>query len=161
MSDFDERMKAAIERGQRRNLSEKEQLEQQKAQAEQLRRTHTQLRVELSEHIESVLQKMSDHLPGFRYENVFGDAGMGAACWRENLVMNRGQRSTQYSRFEMVIRPFNEFFVVDLHAKGTIANREVFTRNHFQLISDAKTKDFNDLIDQWALSFLELYYAKA
>ncbi len=160
MSEFDDRLKAAIERGKVRGQRAQDELSQQQATAEQLRRQHTQIRLQISEHIETIVKRMADYFPGFRYENVFGENGWGAACWRDYLSMSNGQRRSQYSRFEMVIRPVNEFLVVDIHAKGTIDNREVMTRNYYQPVAEVDTDHFLKLADAWALSYAELNAAK-
>ncbi len=160
MSEFEDRLKAAIERGKIQGQRAQDELSQLQATQEQLRRQHTQIRLTLSEHIESIVKRMADYFPGFRYENVFGDAGWGAACWRDFLSLSGGQRKSQYSRFEMVIRPVNEYLVVDLHAKGTIDNRSVLTRNYYQPVAEADTAHFLKLADNWALAFAELYAAK-
>ncbi len=89
MSEFEDRLKAAIQRGHQRGKIEQAETANAKQQAELLRRQHTKIRLELSEHIESVIKKMTDYFPGFRYENVFGESGWGAACWRDNLVLKR------------------------------------------------------------------------
>ncbi len=160
MSEFEDRLKAAIQRGHQRGKIEQAETANAKQQAELLRRQHTKIRLELSEHIESVIKKMTDYFPGFRYENVFGESGWGAACWRDNLVLKEGSRQTHYSRFEMVIRPVNEFLVIDVHAKGTIANREVLTRNFYLPVAEADIEHFKKLIDAWALSYAELLSAR-
>lgn len=161
MSEFEDRLKAAIDRGLRRGQQEQAESAQQQATAEQLKGKHTQLRLTLSEHIEQVVQKLADHFPGFRYEIVFGDNGWGAGCWRDDLVFDQGQRRSKYSRFEMVIRPINEFYVIDLQARGTIANREVFSRGNYQPVGEADIGHFRQLIDAWSLSFAELYAARS
>jgi hypothetical protein len=159
MSDFEQQLKAAIARGEKRGRSEQQEAALLKANAEQLKRLHTQYRLTLSENIESVVRKLIDHFPGFRYEGVFGDSGWGAACWRDNLTMSGRERKSEYSRFEMAIRPLNEFFVLDLQAKGTIANRQALVRNYFQPLSEVDLDHFKKLIDAWALTFAEMYSA--
>lgn len=160
MSEFEDRLKAAIERGKNRGQRAQEELAQQQATVEQLRRQHTQIRLTISEHIESIVKRLADYFPGFRYENVFGESGWGAACWKDSLHLEMGQKRSRYSRFEMVIRPVNDFLVIDLHAKGTIDNREVLTRNYYQPVAEADTQHFLKLADAWALSYAELLSAK-
>ncbi len=74
--------------------------------------------------------------------------------------MNSGQRSNQYSRLEMTIRPFSSLYVLELTAKGTIRNREVFNRNHFEKLEDADQDNFIELIDHWVLEYAELFAAR-
>lgn len=161
MSEFEDRLKAAIDRGVRRGQKAQEESAQQQATVEQLKGQHTQIRLTLCEHLEVVLKKLADHFPGFRYENVFGENGWGSACWRDDLILQAGQRRSRYSRFEIVVRPFNDFLVVDLQAKGTIANREIFSRTSYQPIAEVDMAHFKQLIDSWSLSFAELYAAKS
>ncbi|MFO0925309.1 MAG: hypothetical protein U0905_22845 [Pirellulales bacterium] len=78
MSEFEDRLKAAIERGKNRGQRAQEELAQQQATVEQLRRQHTQIRLTISEHIESIVKRLADYFPGFRYENVFGESGWEA-----------------------------------------------------------------------------------
>jgi hypothetical protein len=106
-----------------------------------------------------VIKKVADLFPGFQFTTVFGDAGWGAACIRDDLIMERGQRKNKYSRFEMVVRPVNEFFILDLQAKGTIANRELMTRSFYQPLGEVDLNKFRELIDAWALTYTELYAA--
>ena len=61
----------------------------------------------------------------------------------------------------MTIRPFATYHVVDLAAKGTICNKEVFNRNHFEKIQDVDVTTFRELIDVWVLEFAELYAANS
>jgi hypothetical protein len=50
--------------------------------------------------------------------------------------------------------------VLDLAAKGTIRNREVFNRNYFEELATADEAKFNELIDAWVLEYAELYAAR-
>jgi hypothetical protein len=159
MSSFEDRLKQAAARGankQNQNLTD---AERKKAEAEELKSLHSKYRLVLSERIEIVVKKVVDLFPGFRYQTVFGDAGWGGACMRDDLVLQRGARENRYSRFEMAVRPVNEYFVLDLQAKGTIANRELLTRNFYQPLAEVDLEKFKELVEQWALVFAELYTA--
>lgn len=159
MSSFEDRLKQAAARGankQNQNLTD---AERKKAEAEELKSLHSKYRLVLSERIEIVVKKVVDLFPGFRYQTVFGDAGWGGACMRDDLVLQRGVRENRYSRFEMAVRPVNEYFVLDLQAKGTIANRELLTRNFYQPLVEVDLDKFKELVEQWALVFAELYTA--
>ena len=57
------------------------------------------------------------------------------------------------------VRPFSSSHVLELVAKGTVRNKEVFNRTHFQMIDDADVESFVELIDVWVLEFAELYAA--
>ena len=73
MTDFEQRLRKAIERGQRAGDA-RSRAEAEKAMSEnELRRLHTQYRLELSERIEGCLKKLPQHFPGFRFESVVSD----------------------------------------------------------------------------------------
>ena len=116
--------------------------------------------MELSERIESVVKKLIDLFPGFRYQSVFSESGWGSACTRDDLVIEKGMRSNKYSRFELVVRPVNEFFVLDVQAKGTIADRELLTRALYQPLGQVDIERFNKAVDDWAIAYAELYATK-
>ena len=50
--------------------------------------------------------------------------------------------------------------VLDLTAKGTIRNKEVFNRSFFEKLADVDLDKFRELIDVWVLEYAELYAAK-
>lgn len=159
MSDFDDKLRQAILRGEKRAESVQSEAERKRLESEEFRRLHSKYRLELSDQIETVIKKIADLFPGFQYKSVFGDAGWGAACHRDDLIIEKGQRQNKYSRFEMALRPVNEFFVLDLQAKGTIANKELLTRSFYQPLGEVDLAKFRKLIDDWALTFAELYAA--
>jgi hypothetical protein len=157
MSSFEDRLKQAAERGAGRASQFQSEAEKKRLEAEECKSLHSKYRLVLSERIEIVIKKLIDQFPGFRYQSVFGEAGWGGACLRDDLVINRGQRDNKYSRFEMAVRPHNEFHVLDLQAKGTIANRELLTRSFYQPLKEAQLDRFQELVEQWALTYAELY----
>jgi hypothetical protein len=127
---------------------------------EELRQLHTQYRLQFSEQIERHLRPLPNHFPGFQFETVFGERGWGAACSRDDMATGPGgRRANLFSRLEMTIRPYSSLHVVELAAKGTIRNREVFTRNHFEELRDVDPETFLHLIDVWVLEYAELYAA--
>jgi len=162
MKDFERRLKKAIERGQRAGDAQARAEAEKVLSEKELRRLHTQYRLELSEHIESCLKKLLRHFPGFEFGTVVSDRGWGAAVSRDDVELGSGRKRTNYySRLEMLIRPPNEYHVLDLAAKGTIRNKEVFNRNHFQRLADADPASFTEMIDLWVLEYAELYAAKS
>jgi hypothetical protein len=154
---FDDRLRQAIERGQQRGESKAREAAAQALTEEEYKRLHSQHRLALSEHIEACLKRLPSFFPGFQYETMYGDRGWGGACFRDDLRMTRGARSTDYSRLEVTIRPYSTFHVLDLAAKGTIRNKEVFSRNYFEQLESADIQKFRDLIDAWVLEYAELY----
>ena len=158
--NFDKRLQKAIQRGHRRSDDKARQAKEKQLSEDELKRLHTQYRLQLSEHIESCLESLPSHFPGFDYQTVFGERGWGASCSRDDIRMSGGRRNNDYSRLEMTIRPYSEYHVVDLATKGTIRNKEVFSRNHFEKIEDVDDAKFIELIDLWILEYAELYAAK-
>lgn len=161
MTDFEKRLERAIQRGQRAS-SARAQAEAEQALSEQeLRRLHSQYRLDLTEHIESVLKQLTDYLPGFRFTSLVSDRGWGGAVSRDDLGLRPGAgRATTFSRLEMAVRPVSEFFVLELVAKGTVKNREIFNRSHYQKLTDVDLPAFRKLIDAWILEYAEIYTAK-
>lgn len=160
MSEFEERLKNAVARGASRAESLQSAEERKRQEAEELKRLHTKYRLELTEHIEHAIKKLIDMFPGFRHQGVFGNAGWGSACVRDDLVIERGTRSNKYSRLEIVVRPVNEFNVLDLQAKGTIADRELMTRSLYHLVSQVDMEKFRKAVDDWVIAYAELYAMK-
>src|SRR3982750_3941311 len=135
--NFDDRLREAIERGQKRGDTIASQAAAKAWTEEEYRRSHSQLRLTLSEQIESCLKRLPTYFPGFQYETMYGDRGWGGACFRDDLVLSRGTRSNNYSRLEVTVRPYSPLHVLDLAAKGTIHNKEVFNRNYFEQLATA------------------------
>ena len=160
--DFKERLQKAIDRGTDRRDEQQGKAQAQTLSEEELKRLHAQHRRDLSEHIEACVEHVVNHFPGFQVETIVGDRGWGAAISRDDFGVNAtGQRENNYSRLEMTIRPFATYHVVDLAAKATIRNKEVFNRNHFEKIPDAEADAFRELIDTWSLEFAELFSASS
>ena len=157
--DFDERLQRALHRGQSRNQEKRRKAEAAALSEEELKRLHSKIRLELSEHIEECVKRVPMALPGFQFETIYGDRGWGAACSRDDLRINAGRRNNDFSRLEVTIRPFTEYHVIDLASKGTVRNKEIFNRSHFEKIEDVDPQSFIDLIDVWVLEFVELFAA--
>jgi hypothetical protein len=58
-----------------------------------------------------------------------------------------------------VVSPHNKYHVLDVTAKGTIRNKETFTRNHYQRLNELDLERFRELIEQWVLEYAEMYAA--
>ena len=157
---FDDRLKQAIVRGQMRSEFLAREAAAKAWTEEEYRRQHSQVRLTLSEHIESCLSRLPNYFPGFQYETMYGDRGWGGACFRDDLVLTRGSRTTNYSRLEITVRPYSSYHVLDLAAKGTIRNREVFNRNYYEELATAEQPKFLGLVDAWVLEYAEIYAAK-
>ena len=159
--DFNKRLERAIVRGeQTRDEKLRRQNEQLLSEAE-LKTLHSRCRVELSERIEHCLQRLADHFPGFRFETIVSEDGWGAKVSRDDLELHGGGRKeNRYSRLELVVRPFSSTRIVELAAKGTIYNKEVLNRTHYQFLSQVDVDSFAELIDLWVLEYVEKYAAR-
>jgi hypothetical protein len=159
--DFQERLEKAIQRGRRSQDAEARARAEQAVNEEELRRLHSQYRLELSEHIEHCLRQLPRHFPGFRFETLVGDRGWGGAVSRDDLSLDERRRENFFSRLEVVIRPFSAAHVLELAAKGTIRNKELFNRAQYHVLSDVDLASFSDQVDRWVLEYAELYAAKS
>lgn len=159
--DFNERLEKAIQRGQRSQDAEARARAEAAMNVEELKRLHTKYRLQLSDHIEQCLRELPRHIPGFRYETMVGDRGWGAALNRDDLTLRDGKRENHFSRLEIVVRPFSASNVLDVAAKGTIRNRELFNRSQYQALADVDIAGFKEQIDRWVLEYAELYAAKS
>jgi hypothetical protein len=159
-NDFDDRLQRAIQRGQRRSESAEQAARAEALSEDELRRRHGQYRLQFSEHIEKCIQKLPQYFPGFQYETIFGERGWGGACSRDDVRMQAGRRDSDYSRLELTVRPYSAYHVVDLVAKGTVRNKEIFNRSYYEKIAEVDPQKFLELIDVWVLEFAELYAAK-
>jgi hypothetical protein len=158
--DFQERLQKAIERGHRRG-DERARADAERAMSEEeCKRLHSQYRLTLSEHIEKCLGQLPRHFPGFRLETLYGDRGWGAAATRDDLALESGRRTEYFSRLEMTVRPFSKLHVLELTAKGTIRNKELFNRTQFHRLAEVDVDDFHSRIDNWTLEYAELYASK-
>jgi len=72
-------------------------------------------------------------------------------------LRSRGRRNNFFSRIELLIRPISDYYVLDLAAKATVRNKEIFARNHYQRLGEVDLESFTELIDLWVLEFAEKY----
>jgi hypothetical protein len=159
--DFQQRLQKAIERGKRAGDEQARAERDRELNEKELQRLHTQFRLELSERIERCLAQVADQFPGFQLESIVGERGWGAAVSRDDLRITPGTgRSNRFSRLEMFIRPYSAYHLLELAAKGTVLNREVFNRSQYQRLAEADLTSFTEMIDHWALEFAEVYAAK-
>lgn len=162
MSDeFKSRLESAIARGKKRAAHQSDQQRRAELSEEELKRLHTSYRLSLCERIEQAIHGVADHFPGFRIESLYGEVGWGSACYRDDLRIEAGRRSNQYSRLEMTIRPYSDLKVLDLKGKGTVMNRELFNRAHYVPLVEVDPDEFSQLIDSWAIEYAEMYAAKS
>ncbi len=155
--DFEEKLKKAIERGQRRSAVSADAAQQQKMSESELRSRHNQIRLRVSDHIERSLRKLAEHFPGFQAEILYGDKGWGAAITRDDVS---GPKRNLFSRLEVSVRPLSSLNIVDVVAKGTVRNRELFSRNFYEDIESADIAKLEQLVDTWILEYAELFAAR-
>lgn len=158
--DFNKRLEKAIDRGRQTRAAKGEKQAQEAMSAEDLKNLHSKCRLDLSEHIEDCLKKLADHFPGFRYQSVVSEDGWGAKISRDDFRGRRGDANNLYSRFEMLIRPLSPAHIVELAAKATVRNKEIFNRAHFQFLNQVDLDSFSEMIDLWALEYAEQFSAR-
>ncbi len=156
--NFEQRLERAIERGRQAKEELGREAAARQMTEEELRHLHSTARLELVEHIDNCLRAISDRFPGFTFSTV-ADAGWGARISRDDVRLGRGSAETVYSRLEMVVRPFSQGQVVELVVKGTIRNREVLNRTHYQRLSQLDLTTFSEQIDLWTLEYAERFAA--
>ena len=159
MTDFDEQLKQAIQRGLKTNIARQKEAEKQQMGVEELKRLHTDFRLAIPERIEQTMKALVLQLPGFEYENIYCDNGWGGAVARDELNIQGGKRSNVYSRLEITIKSFSELAIVNLVSKGTVKNKEIFARKHHRPVGEAKVDEFLEMVDRWVLEFAQLYMA--
>ncbi len=158
--DFQERLEKAIQRGQTAGTARARAEAEQALSEKELQRLHSQYRLGLSERIERCLGQLVDRFPGFRFETIVDERGWGAAISREDLRLQAGRRDRCFSRLEMVVRPVSASFVLELAAKATVCNRELFRRSHYERLSEVAPAAFDEMVDLWTLEYAERYAAE-
>lgn len=159
--DFRERLQRATHRGQQARDAKAREEAAKALSEEECRRLHRDYRLVLVEYIENCLKQLAENFPGFRYEDLSNERGLGGAVRRDDLAIVAGRRENQFSRLELVVSPHNQYHVIDVSAKGAVRNKENFTRNHYQLLNDADIDAFRNLVEQWVLDYAEQYAASA
>ncbi|MEX0717998.1 MAG: hypothetical protein WD066_15495 [Planctomycetaceae bacterium] len=159
--DFDKRLERAIERGSRTREEKSRAETERELSEEELRNLYSKYRLDISDHIEDCLRRLAEHFPGFRMQTVVGEEGWGARISRDDLDLKaRRDSRSQYSRLELLITPFGTARIIELLGKGTIRNKEVFNRRHYQLLAQTDTQSFQETIDLWVLEYAEAYAAR-
>lgn len=159
--DFDDRLKKAVQRGKLRGDETLRKQREKELSEQEVKQRHSQYRLELSDHIEKCMQRLPNFFPGFQYETVFGDRGWGGACHRDDLdTSTTGRSGNLYSRLEITIRPMSKYPILEMTVKGTIRNKEVYSRKHFSELENVDLDVFVQLIDNWIIEFAELYAAE-
>jgi hypothetical protein len=158
MDELDRQLEKAIARGQRdRKLKDSRDFQHAMSE-EELRRLHNEYRLELSDYIEQCLSRLPKYIPGFVCQTVVGDRGWGASCSRDDVgVSSDSKRENFFSRVEIVVRPFGSHHVLDIAAKGTVRNKEIYNRNHFRPLGEVDIEDFKSFVDLWVPQYAEKF----
>ena len=97
--------------------------------------------------------------PAFRVETIVESNGWGSVAKRDDVGLARGRSDNFFSRLQIVVSPYSKYHVLDVVAKGTIRNKEVFSRNFYQPLNEVDLERFRELIEQWVLEYAEMYAA--
>ncbi len=160
MNDFEKRLERAVERGHQVRQNKNQEAIEKALSEEELRRVHNEYRLELSEYIDQCISRLPQYLPGFKCQSIVGDQGWGSSCSRDDVGLDDdGTRTNFFSRLEVVVRPFGSHHVLDLAAKGTVRNKEVYSRGHYRLLTEVAMADFKEFVDLWIPEYVEIFAA--
>ena len=158
--DFQERLQRAVERGQQARDTRSREAAAKALSEEESRSLHSEYRLDLSDRIGTCLEQLVDQFPGFQLESIVGDEGLGSVVVRDDIALGEsGKPANLYSRMQILIRPFSEGRLVEMVAKATIRNREVFNRSRYQMLGQVDVESFSENIDLWVLEYAEKFAA--
>ena len=159
--DFEARLERAIQRGQKSKATADQERQSAEMSDEEFRSLHSRCRLALSEHIEHCLKQVADHFPAFDFQTIVSVDGWGAKVNREDLASAGTGKplAKRYSRLEMLIKPYTATRILELATRGTIRNKEVVSRNHFQFLTEVDLESYRELISQWILEYVEKFSA--
>lgn len=156
---FRERLQRATERGRRARDVERSEAAAAALSEEECRRLHSTLRLSLCDTIERCLYELAENFPGFRVETIVDSVGWGSAASRDDVGLAGRRSDNFFSRLQVVVSPYNKYDVLDVSAKGTVRNKEVFSRNHYQPLDDVDLEQFQQLIEGWVIEYAETFAA--
>lgn len=156
---FRDRLQKATERGRRARDAERSAAAAQALSEEECRRLHSNLRLTLCDTIESCLHELAENSPGFEVETVVDSAGWGSTAKRDDVGLAGRRSDNFFSRLQIVVGPYNKYHVLDVTAKGTVRNKEAFSRNHYQKLDDVDLEQFQHLIESWVIEYAEAFAA--
>ena len=155
--DFQQRLDRAIQRGKTAKEEQGREAAARKMTEAELRHLHSAARLELAEHVDACLKSLADRFPGFTFSTIAGEDGWGAKVSRDDVRLNRGSSATVFSRLELLVRPYSTAHIIELTGKGTIRNREVLNRSHYQRLGQLDVASFTEQIDLWVLEYAERF----
>jgi hypothetical protein len=158
--NFEQRLRRAIERGEQSRDAARQADRQRELSAEELRNRYSHARIELTEHIELCLRRLADHFPGFALASIV-EEDWGARITRDDLRLRAGRpHAAEYSRLEVTVSPRGAADILEVVAKGTIRNKEVFNRRFYQPLRELDLDTIRDQIDLWVLEYAEQFAAQ-
>ena len=160
MDELDLQLEQAVARGQRERKLKTTRAADKAMTEEELRRLHNEYRLELSEYIDRCLSRLPKYLPGFVCQTVVDDRGWGSSCSRDDAGIGSDKTRTNFfSRLEVVVRPYGSHHVLDIAAKGTVRNKEIYNRHHFRPLAEVDLEDFKGFVDLWVPQYAEKFAA--
>ncbi len=157
--NFRDRLEQAAQRGRSQRSVRANEEAARALSEEECKRRHASHRRGLTDHIERCLKQLADGFPGFQLQAVMEERGWGAAVVRDDVGLDGGKRKSLYSRLQVIVGPFTEYRVLAIEAKGTIRNKETFSRHHYQSLAEVDDARFRELIELWVLDYAEMYAA--
>jgi hypothetical protein len=159
MTNFRERLQQASERGKRARAAQVSEAAAKAMSEEECRRLHSNYRLQLSDHIEHCLNELADNFPGFRIETIVDTIGWGAVASRDDVGISGRRSDNFFSRLQIVVSPYGKYHVLEVVAKGTIRNKEVFSRTHYHRLDEFDLNRFREIIEGWVIEYAELFAA--
>jgi hypothetical protein len=157
--EFRQRLQQATERGQRAREAQLSAAAAKALSEEECRRLHSNYRLQLSDHIEHCLGELADNFPGFRLESIVDGSGWGSVASRDGVGLAGRRSDNFFSRMQIVVSPYGKYHVLEVVAKGTIRNKEVFSRSHYQRLDEFDMARFRELIESWVVEYAEMFAA--
>jgi len=157
--DFRQRLQRASERGHRVRDAQLSEAAAKALSEEECRRLHSNYRLSLCEYIEDRLGDLADNFPGFRLQTIADESGWGTVAARDDVGLAGRRSQTFFSRLQIVVGPFNKYHVLEIVAKGTVRNKETFSRSHYQRLGELDLDSFQELIELWVLDYAEMFAA--
>jgi hypothetical protein len=156
---FRERLQRATERGRRAKDAERSAAAAEALSEEECRRLHSSLRLSLCDTIEACLHELAENFPGFAVETIVDTAGWGSSAKRDDVGLVGRRSDNFFSRLQIIVSPYNKFHVLDVTAKGTVRNKEAFSRNHYERLDSVDLERFQQLIEGWVIEYAEVFAA--
>ena len=158
VTDFADRLDRAIQRGERIRDRRDQEEQASTLSREELKQRHSAAKIELSDHVEKCLKAVVDRFPGFEHTPIYTDDGWGGRVQRLDLALSKaGGSKEEFSRLELLVKPLSELPILALAGKGTIRDKEVFSRTHYQRLEELDLESFQETVDLWVLEYAERY----